>query len=111
MREGGHSLDTVKAVPGRKTDVRDAEWLAELLQHGLLRAICIPDRPQRELVDFLDQRITPLSAEIAKRLRPSEDDRARQDTIPGVSRRTAAVLLAESGTDLARFPTAGHLAS
>jgi len=39
----------IKTVPGRKTDVKDAEWIAELLQHGLLRASFIPDRPQREL--------------------------------------------------------------
>ena len=39
----------VKAVPGRKTDVRDAEWLAELLRHGLLRPSFVPDREQREL--------------------------------------------------------------
>ncbi len=39
----------IKAVPGRKTDVRDAEWLAELLRHGLLRASFIPSAPQREL--------------------------------------------------------------
>ena len=32
----------IKAVPGRKTDVRDSEWLAELLRHGLLRASFIP---------------------------------------------------------------------
>jgi transposase len=38
----------VKAVPGRKTDVKDAEWLAELLQHGLLKASFIPDRQNRE---------------------------------------------------------------
>ena len=38
----------VKAVPGRKTDVKDAEWLAELLQHGLLTASFIPDRQSRE---------------------------------------------------------------
>jgi transposase len=38
----------IKAVPGRKTDVRDAEWIAELLQHGLLRGSYIPERPQRE---------------------------------------------------------------
>ena len=36
-------------MPGRKTDVKDAEWIAELLQHGLLRASFIPDRAQREL--------------------------------------------------------------
>jgi len=39
----------VKAVPGRKTDVRDCEWLADLLRHGLLRASFVPARPQREL--------------------------------------------------------------
>jgi transposase len=39
----------IKAVPGRKTDVRDAEWIAQLLRHGLLRASFIPDRDAREL--------------------------------------------------------------
>ena len=42
----------IKTVPGRKTDVKDAEWIAELLQHGLLRASFIPDRSQRELRDL-----------------------------------------------------------
>lgn len=39
----------IKAVPGRKTDTKDAEWIADLLQHGLLRASFVPPRPQREL--------------------------------------------------------------
>lgn len=39
----------MKAVPGRKTDVSDAQWIADLLQHGLLKASFIPDREQREL--------------------------------------------------------------
>ena len=39
----------IKAVPGRKTDVLDAEWLADLLRHGLLTASFVPDRAQREL--------------------------------------------------------------
>ena len=39
----------IKRVPGRKTDVTDAQWTAQLLQHGLLRPSFIPDRPQREL--------------------------------------------------------------
>jgi transposase len=39
----------IKAVPGRKTDVRDSEWLAELLRHGLVRGSFVPDRAQREL--------------------------------------------------------------
>ncbi len=199
----------IKAVPGRKTDLKDAEWIADLLQHGLLRASFIPDRPQRELrdltrarttlsdertaavnrvqkvledaniklagvasnvmglagramlaalldgttdpavlaelalgklrkkreqlaralrgrvtdhhrllltthlahIDFLDEEIDRLSAAIAERLRPFEEELARLDTIPGVDRRTAEVLLAEIGTDVGRFPTAGHLAS
>src|SRR5207249_5744705 len=42
----------IKAVPGRKTDVKDAEWIADLLQHGLLRASFVPPRPQRELRDL-----------------------------------------------------------
>jgi len=46
----------IKAVPGRKTDVRDAEWIAELLQHGLLRASFIPDRPHRELRELVRYR-------------------------------------------------------
>jgi transposase len=46
----------VKAVPGRETDVKDAEWLAELLRHGLLRASFIPDRAQRELRELVRQR-------------------------------------------------------
>ncbi len=48
----------VKAVPGRKTDVKDAEWLAELLQHGLLRASFIPPVAQRELRDLTRYRST-----------------------------------------------------
>jgi transposase len=48
----------VKAVPGRKTDVKDAAWLAELLQHGLLRASFIPPVAQRELRDLTRDRST-----------------------------------------------------
>jgi len=39
----------IKTVPGRKTDVKDAEWIADLLRHGLLKPSFVPDRPQREL--------------------------------------------------------------
>ena len=48
----------IKAVPGRKTDVKDAEWIAELLQHGLLRGSFIPERPQRELRELVRYRRT-----------------------------------------------------
>lgn len=199
----------LKTVPGRKTDVKDAEWIAELLQHGLVRGSFVPDRPQRELreltrhraslvqqrarvvqrlqkiledtnlkvasvitditgvsgrailkallegerdpallaqmakgrlrakreeleqalvgvirphhrfllqehlsyLDFLDQAIGAVSAQVEERLRPFEAEAQRLDTIPGVNQRIAQVLLAEVGADLSRFPTAGHLAS
>jgi transposase len=48
----------VKAVPGRKTDVKDAAWLAELLSHGLWRASIIPPVAQRELRDLTRSRRT-----------------------------------------------------
>jgi transposase len=46
----------IKQVPGRKTDVKDAEWIAELLAHGLLRPSFIPPAPQRDLRDLTRQR-------------------------------------------------------
>lgn len=39
----------IKGVPGRKTDVKDAEWIADLVRHGLVKASFIPNREQREL--------------------------------------------------------------
>lgn len=48
----------VKQVPGRKTDVKDAEWLAELLSYGLLKASFIPAKPQRDLRDLTRHRVT-----------------------------------------------------
>ena len=199
----------IKAVPGRKTDVRDCEWIAELLRHGLLKPSFVPERAQRELreltrhrtsllqeraaainrlqktleganiklaavasnvvgvsarqileqllagerdtaaladlargklrakrpdleralagqvgphqrfliaqhlahIDFLDEVVARVSAEIEERTRPFEEALARLDAIPGVGRRTAEILIAEIGTDMSRFPTAGHLAS
>ena len=46
----------MKAVPGRKTDVKDEEWIADLLQHGLLQASYIPDKDQRELRELVRYR-------------------------------------------------------
>jgi len=48
----------LKNVPGRKTDVKDAEWIADLLRHGLLRGSFIPPLIQRDLRDLTRQRIT-----------------------------------------------------
>ena len=46
----------IKRVPGRKTDVKDSQWIAELLEHGLLQPSFVPPLPQRELRDLTRQR-------------------------------------------------------
>jgi len=230
----------VKHVPGRKTDVKDSEWLAELMMHGLLKPSFIPPKPQRALreltryrttlvqerarvvnrvqklleganiklssvashvmgvsaramlaeiaagqtdaalmadlakgrmrskipeleraltgivqphhrfllaqqlghIDFLDERIDAIGTAIGEQLesmgwpeKPSAQNNggsvgsgteatdnselpltwdtavALLDTIPGVDRRTAEVMLAEMGLNMSQFPTANHLAS
>lgn len=60
----------IKQVPGRKTDVKDAEWIAELLAHGLLRPSFIPPQPQRDLRDLTRQRTNLIQerAAVANRL-------------------------------------------
>src|SRR4028119_858340 len=57
-------------VPGRKTDVKDAEWIADLLAHGLLRGSFIPPDPQRDLRDLTRQRtiLVRERAEVMRRL-------------------------------------------
>jgi transposase len=52
----------VKHVPGRKTDVQDCQWLAQLLQAGLLKGRFIPERPQRELRDLTRHRAQLVAA-------------------------------------------------
>ena len=50
----------MKAVPGRKTDIKDAEWIADLLQHGLLKASFIPSSEQQAVRDLTRTRMTLL---------------------------------------------------
>ena len=50
------NAEHIKQVPGRKTDVKDCQWLAQLLQHGLLKASFVPPEPIRELRDLTRQR-------------------------------------------------------
>jgi transposase len=201
----------IKFVPGHKTDIKDAEWIADLLQHGLLKASFIPKSPQRELreliryrthlvdersrevnrvqrvlemgnlklssvvtdimgqssraileqiiagkddpaalaqlakgklrpkiaeleralmgqitetqrlllrlhlehIDDVNTKVQELEIAIETALSPFDENElmARLDTIPGVSRLTAQVIVAELGTDMTRFPTAAHAAS
>ena len=62
-------------------------------------------------IDYLEGAIERLSQQIEERLRPFEQEIGWLDTIPGVSRRTAEVLWAETGGDMSRFASARHLAS
>ena len=62
-------------------------------------------------IDALDEEIERLSADIAHRLRPYEAQLKRLETIPGIKRRLAEVILAEIGPAMQRFPSARHLAS
>jgi len=197
----------VKNVPGRKTDLTDAEWLADVAAHGMVRPSFVPPPAIRELrdvtryrktqvearikeiqrlektlqdagiklssvaskvwsqssramieamidgerdpkvlaqmaksrlrakipeleeafsgrfgshhalvcrqvidhIDFLDRSIATLTADVTQRLCPFEPAVTILCSIPGVSRTTAEVMIAEMGIEMARFPTSGHL--
>lgn len=199
----------IKAVPGRKTDVNDAQWIADLLRHGLLRASFVPPLGQRELreltryritfvreratlvnrvqkvlesaniklgsvatdvmgvsaramleaiitgqataeematlakgrmrekraelvkalsgrvkphhrfvlsellcqIDNLDEAIERFNEQIEEYCRPFEQAVTLLDTIPGVAREAAEIIVAEIGIDMSRFPSANHLAA
>jgi transposase len=66
----------IKQVPGRKTDVKDAEWIAQLLQHGLLRGSFVPPTPQRHLRELTRQRrqLTQTQAAVANRIQKVLED-------------------------------------
>lgn len=203
------NAEHVKALAGRKTDVQDAEWLADLLRHGLLKGSFIPSEVLRELrdltryrtklgderksevnrvqkvledaniklasvasdvmgvsgramlaelvkgqtdaatlaelakgklrekqgllqqalsgrvrphhrfllaqhlshIDFLDEAIAQLDQQIAEQMRPFAAALATWDSLPGINRRLAEIIIAEIGPDLENFATAEHLAS
>jgi transposase len=199
----------IKQVPGRKTDVQDCIWIAQLLEHGLLRGSFVPPAPTRELRDltrhrkvviqertraanrlhallqdagiklasvatdilgvsgramlealvqgttdpevladlargrlrkklpalrqalagrfrphhaflvgqllahleYLDEAITAVSQEVDDRLAPFAQQLTHLDTVPGIHKRTAEVVIAELGVDMSFFPSDRHLAS
>jgi transposase len=101
-------------LPGRKTDVADAAWIADLVAHGLVRPSFVPPKPIRELlahIDYIDEAIERVSEEVERHVAPFAREIELLDTIPGVNRRTAEVLLAEVGPDKSRFTSSAHLAS
>lgn len=94
-RRGGVRLvvgnaEHLKAVPGRKTDVKDAVWLAQLLRHGLVRPSFIPDRELRELRELTRYRTALI------RERASEVNRL-QKTLEGANLKLASVLTDVTG--------------
>src|SRR6266511_4318406 len=199
----------LRNVPGRKTDVKDAEWICQLVEHGLVRPSFVPPRPIRQLrdltryrkvviqectreaqrlekvledagiklssvasdilgvsgramlaaliggscdpaamaelakgrlrvklpelraalrghfdvhhgllaaemlarIDAADETIQRLSGEIDRVIAPYAWALTLLETIPGVARHTAEVIVAETGADMRRFPSAAHLAS
>lgn len=66
----------MKNVPGRKTDIKDCQWIAQLLQHGLLKGSFIPPRPQRELRDLTRHRaqLTSERTRISNRIQKVLED-------------------------------------
>src|SRR5215470_14003177 len=94
---------------GRMRSKRDV--LAQALQGYFTAHHRFLIQEQLAHIDSLDETIAHLSAEIAERLRPFETHLKRLETIPGIKRRLAEVILAEIGADMGRFPSARHLAS
>jgi transposase len=93
----------IKAVPGRKTDVADAEWVADLLRHGLLRGSYVPDRAQRELRELTRYRTSLV------RERTAEANRL-QATLEGANVKLASVatdILGKSGREILQALVAG----
>jgi transposase len=93
----------IKQVPGRKTDVGDCEWIADLLRHGLLKGSFVPDRTQRELRELTRYR-TVLMQE-----RAAEVNRL-QKTLEGANIKLAAVatdVLGKSGRQILEALVAG----
>jgi transposase len=94
----------VKMVPGRKTDVSDAEWLADLLRHGLLRGSFVPPAPQRELRELTRYRAALV------RERATEVNRL-QKTLEGANLKLASVatdILGVSGRAILEAVAAGE---
>jgi transposase len=94
----------VKAVPGRKTDVRDCEWLADLLRHGLLTGSFVPDRPQRELRELTRYRTSLVRERTAAANR-------LQKTLEGANIKLASVatdILGKSGREILAALVAGE---
>ena len=90
---------------------RSRNWSG--LSAGMLRSAPALSHCPEQLahIDFLEETIEQLSAQIAQRMRPLEEALERLETIGGVGRRTAEAILVEMGADMSRLPTYRQLAS
>jgi transposase len=94
----------IKHVPGRKTDVKDSEWIAQLLQCGLLRSSLVPPEPQRQLRELTRQRrqLVHSKASVANRIQKVlEDANIKLGSV-------ATDVLGVSGRDMLRALVAGQ---
>src|SRR6266852_747617 len=94
----------IKQVPGRKTDVKDSEWIAQLLQCGLLRGSFVPETPQRALRELTRQRrqMVHSKASVANRIQKVlEDANIKLGSV-------ATDVLGVSGRDMLRALIAGE---
>jgi len=80
-----------KAAPGRRTELQDAEWLADLLRHGLLRGSFIPDPSQRARRDLTRTRTTLSDERRAVRTRVQQGLEDANSTLAGVARNVVGV--------------------
>src|SRR5947209_1145368 len=98
------NAEHIKEVPGRKTDVKDAQWIAELLQHGLLKPSFVPERPVRQLRGLTRQRgqCVRQKVQVANRIQKTlEDANVKLGSV-------ASDVLGQSGRDMLRAIVAGE---
>src|SRR3954454_22192357 len=98
------NAEHIKAVPGRKTDVKDSEWIAQLLQHGLLKPSFVPGKPIRQLRDLTRQRtqLTRQKVRVANRIQKTlEDANVKLASV-------ASDVLGASGRDMLKAIIAGE---
>lgn len=98
------NAEHIKAVPGRKTDVKDSQWIAQLLQHGLLKPSFVPEKPVRQLRDLTRQRVQLVrqKVQVANRI---------QKTLEDANIKLASVasdVLGASGRDMLRAIVSGE---
>ena len=120
LAEGGFALvlanaAQVRNVPGRKTDVGDAAWLAELLAHGLVRASFVPDGPTRELRSLLRTRkqlVRERAGHVLRLQKTLEDANIKLDGVLadllGKSGRAMLEAMAAGETDPGRLAALAH---